>query len=198
MLQNTDTIFQRLQDKFNSIAPIPKEDWHTILPYWKKKKYKKGNFITINGTVEPYFYYVDKGVARIYSVNEAGAEVCVGFTYNNDFAGIYDSFLAQKPSDFFIECLTDVEVLRINYQDTMYLYDACRSFERWGRIFNAEILIGMARRQAEVRSASAEDKVMQLKKRSPHIFDLVPHKHLASYLGITPETFSRMRKKIDK
>ena len=74
------------------------------------------------------------------------------------------------------------------------MFDSHKGIERWGRIFNSKILIGMARRQIEVRAYSAEERFDRLQNDSPHIFQLVPQKYLASYLGMTPETFSRLRK----
>ena len=78
----------------------------------------------------------------------------------------------------------------------MTIFDKYKWVERWGRILNANILIGIGRRQVEVRSYTAEERFERLFNQSPHIFQLVPQKHLASYLGMTPETFSRMRKAI--
>jgi len=76
----------------------------------------------------------------------------------------------------------------------MEMFDIYKSVERWGRMFNANMLVGMSRRQLEVRNFSAEERYDRLFNQSPHIFQLVSQKHLASYLGMTPETFSRMRK----
>ena len=76
------------------------------------------------------------------------------------------------------------------------MFDEMKCIERFGRQFNAKILIDMAKRQLESRSFTAEEKYKRLLAQSPHILQLVPQKHLASYLGMTPETFSRLRAKI--
>lgn len=97
-------------------------------------------------------------------------------------------------SDIYLQALTDCELLKISFTDLNAMFDKYKSIERWGRIFNAKILVGMARRQLEVRSYSAEERFERLCNDSPHILQMVSQKYLASYLGMTPETFSRLRK----
>lgn len=186
-------IYEALHTAIESSSSILEEEWEDIKSYWKTLKAKRNEHLTQIGKVEHYFYFVHDGVLRGYSFND-GNEVTVGFSYNGDYSGAYDSFLEQTPSDFAIQAISDADLLRIHYTDLMKLYDKYKCMERWGKIFNSNILIGMARRQVEARSYSAEEKFERLAKDSPHIFQLVSQKHLASYLGMTPETFSRLRK----
>lgn len=182
-----------LRNKVEELARISDEEWRDFSSRWKTKKIKKGEYIIRPGQTEKYFYFVNKGVMRAFVLIN-GVEVSVGFSYDGDFSGAYDSFLDQKPSDWNIQAISEVGLLRIGFHDLMEMFDRYKSFERWGRIFNAQALIGMGRRQVEVRSFSAEERFDRLFSQSSHIFQLVPQKYLASYLGMTPETFSRMRK----
>jgi hypothetical protein len=77
----------------------------------------------------------------------------------------------------------------------MPLFDQYKVFERWGRLFNQSVLVGFGVFIQSILADSAEERFNRLMDQSPHIFQLVPQKHLASYLGMSAETFSRMRKK---
>ena len=94
-----------------------------------------------------------------------------------------------------METISHTEGLRINHQDLTRLYDEFKVFERWGRLFNEMILTGFGVYMRSLIADSAEERFNRLMNQSPHVFQLIPQKHLASYLGMTPETFSRMRKK---
>jgi CRP-like cAMP-binding protein len=188
-------IYLELKRKIEEYVHPNVEEWNDFSSKWKPKSFKKNEYLTKGGQIEKYFYFVNSGVIRLFGEREDN-EINVGFTYNGEFSGIYDSFLSQTPTDLFLQAITDCEVLRISYQDLMSQFDMYKSIERWGRLFNAEMLILMARRQIESRSYSAEEKFNRLFEASPHIFQLVPQKYLASYLAMTPETFSRLRKKL--
>ncbi|MBU2885875.1 Crp/Fnr family transcriptional regulator [Gilvimarinus agarilyticus] len=185
--------FTHLRQRMDSFSPLGEEAWEDFVPRWSSFELSKGEFLIREGKTERYFYFVHEGVLRAF-VRNGGQESVLGFSYEGDFSGAYDSFLDQAPSEWSIDALSSVRGLKISYENLMAMYDAYKSMERWGRVFNAKILIGIGRRQVEVRNFSAEDRFERLMKDSPHILQKVPQKYLASYLGMSPETFSRLRK----
>lgn len=190
-----DNIYLELKKRIEELSPLTDEEWKDISTKWKQKTIEKNQYLLKAGQIESKFYFVYTGVHRVFGDRD-GEEINVGFAYDGEYSGVFDSFLAQTPSDLYLQSITESQVLYIEYEDMMELFDKYKSIERWGRLFNAKMLIAMARRQMEARSFTAEEKFKRLFDQSPHIFQLVPLKHLASYLGMTPETLSRMRKKM--
>lgn len=169
-------------------------EWQAFIPHWQPYDFAKGHIVTDFEEIEDYFYFVNEGVIRVYF--EKGAEEFnIGFSYHGEFSGAYDSFVKQKPTGYCLETLAPTNGLRINYQSLNALYDEYKVFERWGRLFNEMILTGFDTFLKSMLADSAEERFNRLISQSPHVFQIIPQKHLASYLGMTPETFSRMRKK---
>lgn len=176
-----------------SVNPTDTE-WEEFIGQWQPFSFPKNHIVTDFGQVEPYFYFVHKGVIRGYF--EKGAEeYSIGFSYDGEFSGVFDSFVMQRPAQYCLETICDCEGLMISHAHLNALYDQHKVFERWGRIFSEMILCGFGAYIQSILADSAEERFNRLFANAPHVFQLIPQKHLASYLGMTPETFSRMRKK---
>ena len=134
------------------------------------------------------------GVARGYFINE-GVEHVVGFSYDHSPSGSIDSFLSRKPTLFFTQALEASHVVRIHHQDLEKLYDKFKNFEKWGRLLMEKFFLMKAYHEIAVLTYSAEERYQRLMRDSPRVFQLIPLKHLASYLGMSAETLSRLRKK---
>lgn len=186
-------IFENLKLSIERYTTLKDDEWQDFVSRWQMHHFSRGEVVTRAGDVEHYFYHVYEGVLRGFQLNN-GHDYSFGFSYNGDFSGVFDSFLDQSEATWNLEALKKSIVLRIHYRDMMEMFDRYKSVERWGRLFNADMLIRMAKRQLEVRSYTAEEKFNRLYDNSPHMMKLVSQKHLSSYIGVSPETFSRLRK----
>ncbi|MBK7945041.1 MAG: Crp/Fnr family transcriptional regulator [Flavobacteriales bacterium] len=169
-------------------------DWTRIGPCWREYAFSKGTQVCAVGQVEQRFYIVQQGVQRL-SFPHDGQDVCVGFSYDGSWCGEYASFISRKPARFEVLAMTDTVLLGIGYDDLQRLYKELPAMERFGRLIVEELLQGRATREIEMMSLSAEERYDRLHARSPHLLQLVPQKDIASYLRMTPETFSRLRKR---
>ena len=169
-------------------------EWQRIAPLWHERAFSKGAYICATGEVEEWFCIVKSGVQRLSFFHD-GNDVCVGFAYDGSWCGEYASFVSRKPARFDVKAVTDSVLIGIRHADLQQLYTELNCMERFGRLILEELLIGRAVREIEQLSLSAEERYDRLVQRSPQLLQLVPQKDIASYLRMTPETFSRLRKR---
>ena len=181
-----------LYDFVQRVHPLKEEEWETFSSIWMPVEYKRKTVLTAAGETERHLYFVLEGVQRAFYVGTNHPEATVVFTYPYSFSGVADSFLTQRPSKYFLETITASKMLRTTYQQVQQLMDTYHNFERWVRLAASHSLMGVLERQVELLSFSAEEKFKTLLTRSPHVLQLIPHKYLASYLGIDPSTFSKL------
>jgi CRP-like cAMP-binding protein len=189
VLEQAITILQKF---IAAIHPLAEEEWQAFAATWQPVEHKRKTVLTAAGETERYLYFVLDGVQRVFYVGADHPEATIVFTYPHSFAGVADSFLTQRPSRFFFETLTASKMLRTSYQQLQQLMDKYQAIERLIRLATSYALMGVLERQVELLSYTAEEKFKTLLKRSPHVLQLIPHKYLASYLGIDASTFSKL------
>lgn len=159
---------------------------------WQPFECKRKTILTAAGETERYLYFVLEGVQRGFYVGNDKQEATIVFTYAPSFSGLADSFLTQTPSKCFMEALTASRFLRTTYKNIEQLMDKYPNIRKMILQQTGFILKGVLERQIELQCFSAEEKFRALLKRSPHVLQLIPHKYLASYLGIDATTFSKL------
>lgn len=162
---------------------------------WVEVEIGRKQVMTRQGDTEKYLYLVLDGVQRAYCTHD-DKEVILVFSYAGSFSGIIDSFFLQQPSVFCLETITATRCLRIHYNDMARLMQQHRSIETWVRLAITRVLADTLQRHIEILSFSAEERFMALLRRSPHVLNLIPHKYLASYIGVDPTNFSKILGKV--
>jgi len=186
-----DFPYDQLYKNINAIQPLHEATWEAFAASWQPVKYKRKAVITVAGEIEKYLYFVVSGIQRGYYTHKE-KEATVFFSYPHSFSGIADSFLLQSPSRQFLETITASELLRMPYQSFQSLVDEYPDMQKFAYKSTVLAWSGTLERELELMVFTAEEKFTTLLKRSPHILNLVPHKYLASYLGIDPTTFSKL------
>ena len=185
------TALSHLQTTTRQILPLAGPEWDDFAAIWQPFEAKRKVILTAEGDTEKYVYFVLEGVQRAYAVGDDGRESTLVFTYPYSFSGVADSFLLQQPSRYFFETLTPSAFLRSTFRQLDEVMLRHHAVERMLRLAVSHTLAGVLVRQIELQSFTAEQRFRSLMKRSPHILQLVPHKYLASYLGMDATNFSK-------
>ena len=181
-----------LRQFITAVYPLKGEELEKLLSGWQPFECKRKTILTAAGETERYLYFVLEGIQRGFYLGKDNQEATVVFTYPPSFSGLADSFLTQTPSKYFMETLTTSKFLRITYKQIDELMNQYPNIQKMVLYLTGFILKGVLERQIELQCFSAEEKFRSLLKRSPHVLQIIPHKYLASYLGIDATTFSKL------
>ncbi len=195
-MKPTSAQLQALLDFVVQIHPLPEHDREAFSAIWEAVTVKRKTVLRSPGETERNLYFVLEGVQRAYHIDEEENEQTIVFTYPYSFSGVADSFLTQTPTPYFLETLTHSVLLKTSYNQLSFLMEQSHAIERMILKTTAFALKGVIERQIELGSYSAEKKFTTLLHRSPHLLQIIPHKYLASYLGIDPATFSKLMGRI--
>lgn len=180
----------------NAIHQLTPAEQEAFAQGWIPLTVKRKTILTAAGETERYLYFVTEGVQRAFYLGDDNNEATIVFTYPPSFSGVADSFLTQTPSLYFFETLTASSFLRISYDNISQLMYTWPAIQQLVLKATALALKGTLMRHAELQCFTNEQKFTTLLKRSPHILQLVPHKYLASYLGMDASNFSKLMNSI--
>jgi CRP-like cAMP-binding protein len=183
---------ERLHQFVSQIYPLPPEVLEAFCKPWQALTVKRKTVLTAAGETERNLYFVLEGIQRAFYLGDEGKEATIVFTYPPSFSGVADSFLTQTPSLYFLETITASRLLRIRYDEVQALMKEHPVLLQFFFKATSFALKGALERHIELQSFSNEEKFRTLLKRSPHILNLVPHKYLASYLGMDATNFSKL------
>ncbi|MFT5823490.1 MAG: CRP-like cAMP-binding protein [Crocinitomix sp.] len=180
---------------FDPYFEAPLEIWESFATYLKRNTYRKNEIIKEVNKKENDLSILIKGSAGIFLWKE-NSTICLDLCYENEFFCDYMSFLTQKPTELFTQAIEPTEILSISYSDLNELYESSAIGINIGRIASESLFIHKQTQQIDLLMLTARERYLKLIERQPQIVQRTPQKHIASYLGITPESFSRIRKKI--
>ena len=167
-------------------------DWETLAPQFQKKKYEKGDLFLSAGQVSKKLGFISKGFFRKYYIRN-GDDINFWFYKENQFLVAYRSFLDQSPTNFHIEALEDSEIIYLPYNAVQEMYAHSHDWQVFGRLICEKMYIAHHTRIENLLLKDATARYHDLVKDYPDIVNRVPQYHLASYLGIKPQSLSRIR-----
>lgn len=176
---------------FKQFMSLSSGDYALLTENLKSRSFKKGAVIITPGQTQRELYFVKTGIQMSWFDSENKTHV-IAFTYYPDLCAIPESFSFQTPSKYFLTCLTDSELEYITYAELQQLFDKSPAIERLFRKMTEAFLAGMINLHYELHSATMEERFKSFCRRSPHLLQMVPHKYIASYLGIDATNFSKL------
>jgi CRP/FNR family transcriptional regulator, anaerobic regulatory protein len=184
-----------LKETLMSKLELTDEELLSALQICKLKNIEKGYTFTEIGKIENFIYFILDGMARSYFLKN-DKEISLDFHFSGDFATVYESFLDRNPALHALEALTDCVVLSISHEDIQNLLRTKPKFEAVGKILVDEQFKKSSTRVKDLLSLSATEYYTKLVEAHPKYVMNIPLKYLASYLHITPESLSRIRKQL--
>jgi CRP-like cAMP-binding protein len=164
----------------------------------KPQVLKGGEFLIHAGDTCKYESFVTRGCLKAYYEDDNGVEHVLDFLVEEWWADDLYSFLTQTPSKSSVKAIEDSELLQISKDDLERLYQRVPKFERFFRLLFQKAYISQRDQINQMLSVTAEERYIQFLKRKPYALKRFPQKDIASYLGVTPQFFSTLKKKIDQ
>lgn len=202
-MNSDNTSYQQLINYFNNYFPLNDIEHQELLSHFTERHVKRRQFILQQGDVCRHFTFVISGCFKMYAVDKNGKEQNIQFAADNDRPAarwIFDlaSFYSKKPSNLYIEAIEPSLILQIKHQDLLDLYVRHHKFDRNFRIIIEQKFIELQNRVLDTISSTAEDRYLSFLEQYPHLSNRIPNTQIASYLGITPEFLSKIRKDITR
>ncbi len=189
---------ESLKESLNQVLPMTDKNWNEASPYFQALHFASNEMILPEGATCEFIHFIHKGSARSYYLDMDLKEVNLLLCREGEFITDYESFLYQKPASLCIEALENVTTISLHKKDLEQLYKKSLYWNQFGRMMAERIFINSKRRTENMLFLTPEERYLKLIEQHPHFFQRFPLKHIASYLGITPQSLSRIRARLTK
>lgn len=183
---------EALRNHIEEITPITNEEWAVISAHFTERKMLKHQFLVQKGEPVLCDHWVVKGLLKAYTIDDNGKEHILQFAMENWWCSDYNAFQNQSPATIFIDCVENCEVLCLRLDDREKICREVHSMEHFFRVKSNYGYIALQQRILSLLTQSAEERYNHLLKINPRLFQRVPKKLIAAYLGVTRETLSRL------
>jgi CRP/FNR family transcriptional regulator, anaerobic regulatory protein len=187
----TTQILQSIQ----SIVSLNEAEKAAICAILKVKAYKKKEFLLQEGKICDSIFFINSGCVRLFYAVD-GVENTAQFFFSGSWYTDFTSFLTKEPTIENVQTLDACEVLLMKQNDLYKLYQEYPVFERVGRILAENAFLSLSKLNKMLKNEEPQERYLNLLQQRPEIVEKIPQHYIASYLGIQPESLSRIRKRI--
>jgi CRP-like cAMP-binding protein len=181
---------------YAALLQIDQAHWDELAPKLTSVTLAKNEFLLPVGAVCQHLGLVVEGTLRTFYVDSAGRDVSFLFHWTGQFFTNYESVLTSQPSTLAIQALEPTRVMIIHRNDLFALYETSMYWQRFGRHLADQIFLTARKRIDDLLFLSPEERYLALLTQHPTVFQKIPQKYIATYLGVTPQSLSRIRKRI--
>lgn len=186
----------QILENISRIVTLTPQEQALFLSNVETKNYKAKTILLNAGEICKHSYFVNSGLLRSFNINDNIVEHVLQFACEGWWIGDMYSLLSQKPGNLFIEVMEDSEVVLLPKENQEKLYAEIPKLERFFRILTENSLVSNQERLMDNLSLTAEEHFEKFCKKYPTLIQKVPQKQIASYIGVTPEFFSKMKSKL--
>ena len=186
--------FKAFTDYLSQSIPLEVDEIEFLQNTVPIKKYGKGEFLLQAGQISKEFFFNCEGFVRLYYLQE-GEEKTAYFYGSNCFISAYSSFMRQKPATFFLQATEDTFVASISIESSEKILAFSSKFESLARLAMEEEMISLQEIIASLLTLRPEERYAEMLTKTPEVFQKVPQLQIASYLGVKPESLSRIKKR---
>ncbi|WP_341838353.1 Crp/Fnr family transcriptional regulator [Chitinophaga pollutisoli] len=187
---------EQIRQYFHQFTPLSDADWLYFSSRLIPESFPKKSLVLCAGQTENYLSFIAEGLVRFFIPGDEENDVTFSFSFAGDFVSAYDSFLTRQPSTYHVETLTDTVLLRVSYTDLQDIYQNTAAGNIIGRHAGEGLYLTLLRREISLLHETAEQRYVKLLTDQPKLIREIPLKYIASYIGITPQALSRIRKRI--
>ncbi len=182
--------------KIKEKIDLTKHQEEYLLSIIKTKKYSKNDYFLKPSQVCSMIGYIDKGLVRIFNINSFGVETTNWLVTDDELVTEILSFISQEPTQEYIQCIEKTTIVYIYYKDLQDIYKIIPQMHIYTKLINEDLLVDVKKYILSNIHLSAEERYEQLLQIRPKLIQKVPLKYIASFLGITDSTLSRVRRKL--
>jgi CRP-like cAMP-binding protein len=184
-----------LRQILQAIQPLGDAEWEATEAMLLDLPVPKGSFLLREGEVCRQIYFIRKGLVRLYYLKD-GETYIRQFFFEHAFATDLASCTTGAPSRLYIEALEDCELTVLPYAELCRLYDTFPGLQKLGRLLAEHAFAAISGRMASLFLQTPEERYLELIRSRPKVSQRIPQYMIASYLGVTPEGLSRIRRRI--
>lgn len=195
-----DVRFEQYKKFIYQYVPLSPIEWNLLQKLSRVEHFKKGEIIHLSGSVFDKIYFINHGLIRAYIIDAEAKDFTWNLFFNdknsemtNVYVVDYESFVNKRESKITFEVLEDCELISTTYDNLSLFYNESKTSERFGRIMAELAYSSVHNSVINKLTKTAQERYEELIKNSPYLLEKVPQYHIASFLGITPQSLSRIK-----